>query len=138
LEENHRPKLLEGVPKGQPSLNRAFRVQEKAAGVGFDWPDIKPVWGKIREEIEELEREVEAKHREKMEQEFGDLLFSMVNLGRKLKINPEEALRSSVNKFSERFAYIEEQLLEQGKVLHESSLEEMDALWEKAKKVLHG
>jgi MazG family protein len=134
LNEDHKPRLLEGVPIHQPALNRAFRVQEKAAGVGFDWPEVEPVWGKIREELNELQHEVELKDREKMEEEFGDLLFSMVNLGRKLKVNPEDALRRSVAKFSSRFAYIEEELMAAGKTLHDSTLEEMDVLWEKAKR----
>lgn len=131
LSEAHKPKLLEGVPKHQPALNRAFRVQEKAAGVGFDWPSAEPVWKKVREELDELQHEAHHNEREKMESEFGDLLFSMVNLGRKLGINPEDALRSSTESFMRRFAYIEEQL---GKPLHEATLEEMDELWEEAKK----
>jgi tetrapyrrole methylase family protein / MazG family protein len=134
LNEPHRPRLLEGVPKNQPALNRAFRVQEKAAGVGFDWPDVQPVWGKIREEIAELEVEVAAGDQQKMEQEIGDLLFSMVNLARKLNVSPEDALRGSVEKFSRRFRYIEERLEEKGRTLPESNLDEMDGLWNEAKR----
>ena len=134
LNEDHKPRLLEGVPIHQPALNRALRVQEKAAGVGFDWPSADPVWGKIDEELEELRTEVKENDREKMEEEFGDLLFSMVNLGRKLGLNPEEALRGSCAKFTRRFGYIEEQLMAQGKTLHDSNLTEMDELWEKAKR----
>jgi MazG family protein len=131
LNEAHKPKLLDGVPKHQPALNRAFRVQEKAAGVGFDWPSAEPVWKKVREELDELQHEADHHEREKMEREFGDLLFSMVNLGRKLGVNPEDALRSSTQSFMQRFAYIEENL---GKPLHDATLEEMDKLWEKAKR----
>jgi MazG family protein len=134
LNEPHRPRLLEGVPLHQPALNRAFRVQEKAAGVGFDWPDAAPVWLKVREELAELEAEVAKGDGARIEQEFGDLLFSMVNLARKLGTNPEDALRQSVEKFIRRFAYIEERLMSQGKSLHDSSLEEMDALWEESKR----
>jgi len=136
LNEDHKPRLLEGVPKHQPALNRAFRVQEKAAGVGFDWPDVAPVWQKVHEELAELQVEVTEGNCKEIEHEFGDLMFSMVNLARKLNVNPEDALRSSVEKFTRRFAYIEESLHNQGKALHDSSLEEMDALWEKSKREL--
>ncbi|MBU0509477.1 nucleoside triphosphate pyrophosphohydrolase [bacterium] len=134
LEEPHRPRLLEGVPKHQPALNRAFRVQEKAAGVGFDWPDVGPIWSKIREEIAELETEVQAENERRIEAEIGDLLFSIVNLSRKLGVSPEDALRTSVEKFTRRFNYIEETLTKNGRSLHDSNLEEMDALWDQAKK----
>ncbi len=134
LAEKAKSKLLEGVPKAQPALNLAFRVQEKAAGVGFDWPDDTPVWKKLREETDELEHEVNRGDRARMEHEFGDLLFSMVNLGRKLKINPEDALRSSVNSFTRRFSHIEDSLAQQGRGLHDSNLQEMDALWDEAKR----
>ena len=133
LQEQTKPRLLDGVPKAQPALNLAYRVQEKAAGVGFDWPDVQPVWLKLREEIDELEYEVKAGDRARMEHEFGDLLFSMVNLGRKLGMNPEDALRTSVHSFTRRFGYIEDQLAERGRGLHDSSLDEMDALWDAAK-----
>lgn len=133
LNEQHKPRLLDGVPKAQPSLNRAFRVQEKAAAVGFDWPDAEPVWQKINEEIAELKHEVAAGDKQKMESEFGDLLFSMVNLGRKLGIHPEESLRQTIAKFTTRFRFIEESLERAGVDIHQSSLEEMDKLWELAK-----
>lgn len=136
LNEPHRPRLLEGVPPHQPALNRAFRVQEKAAGVGFDWPDVAPVWDKVHEELAELKEEVVKNDAARIEQEFGDLLFSMVNLARKLGLNPEDALRGSTEKFMRRFAYIEEQTLSQGKTLHDSTLEEMDKLWELSKREL--
>lgn len=137
LQEDHKPRLLEGVPKHQPALNRAFRVQEKAAGVGFDWPDTAPVWDKLREELDELEAETAHGDMEKIEHELGDLLFSVVNLARKLRLNPEDALRTSVEKFTRRFTYVEESLSSRGRALHDSSLEEMDALWEEAKRLEH-
>jgi tetrapyrrole methylase family protein/MazG family protein len=133
LNEAHRPKLLEGVPISQPALNRAYRVQEKAAGVGFDWPDIEPVWGKITEELAELKDEVAKGDLRAIEDEMGDLLFSMVNLARKLKVNPEDALRGTIAKFTRRFSYIEDTLAARGTSLHESTLDEMDNLWNEAK-----
>lgn len=137
LNEDHRPKLLEGVPISQPALNRAFRVQEKAAGVGFDWPDVEPVWGKIAEELGELKEEVAKGDLRAIEDEMGDLLFSMVNLSRKLKVNPEDALRGTIAKFTRRFSYIEDTLEAQGKTLHDSTLDEMDGLWNEAKKTMN-
>ncbi len=133
LDETHRPQLLSGVPKHQPALNRAFRVQEKAAAVGFDWPSDAPVWEKLTEEIAELKAELAIGDREKIEAEFGDLLFSMVNLGRKLNIHPEEALRTSIEKFTNRFGQIELELRDAGIPLHEAGLTKMDELWEQAK-----
>ncbi|MBK6766238.1 MAG: nucleoside triphosphate pyrophosphohydrolase [bacterium] len=133
LNEVERPNLLAGVPKHQPALNRAYRVQEKAAAVGFDWPSDAPVWEKLTEEIAELRTELEHGDREKIEREFGDLLFSMVNLGRKLNIHPEEALRTSIEKFTSRFGQIELDLQTEGIPLHEAGLTKMDGLWEKAK-----
>lgn len=133
LNEAHKPQLLSGVPKGQPALNRAFRVQEKAAAVGFDWPSDAPVWEKLTEEIAELKTELQNGDREKIEAEFGDLLFTMVNLGRKLNIHPEEALRGAIQKFTDRFGQIELDLVDEGIPLHEAGLEKMDKLWDKAK-----
>ncbi|MBU0692967.1 nucleoside triphosphate pyrophosphohydrolase [bacterium] len=133
LNEKHKPKLLDGVPKHQPALNRAFRVQEKAAAVGFDWPSAEPVWDKLDEEIAELKHEVKTGDQHKMAAEFGDLLFSMVNLGRKLGIHPEESLRLAISKFTTRFRYIEEALEKAGIDIYKCSLEEMDRLWEAAK-----
>jgi len=133
MNEAHRPRLLDGVPRHQPALNRAYRVQEKAAAVGFDWPDMTPVWDKVTEEVDELREAVVRSDAREIEREFGDLLFAMVNLGRKLGIYPEEALRSSISKFTDRFRYIEERLDEAGVALHESTLEEMDRLWDEAK-----
>ncbi|MCB9366146.1 MAG: nucleoside triphosphate pyrophosphohydrolase [Calditrichaeota bacterium] len=133
LNESHRPQLLSGVPKHQPALNRAYRVQEKAAAVGFDWPSDEPVWKKLSEEIFELKHELVQGDRAKIEAEFGDLLFTMVNLGRKIGVHPEEALRTSIEKFTNRFGQIELDLRDAGVPLHEAGLEKMDELWVRAK-----
>ncbi len=133
LKEKERPQLLEGVPLHQPALNRAFRVQEKAAGVGFDWPDTAPVWEKIQEELRELRVEIDSGRKDRVEHELGDLLFSIVNLSRKLQVNPEDALRRSIASFTRRFNFIESRLAEMGKGLHDTDLAEMDGLWNEAK-----
>ena len=137
LNEDHKPNLLSGVPKHQPALNRAYRVQEKAAAVGFDWPSDEPVWAKLTEEIAELKHELEQGDRAKAEAEFGDLLFTMVNLGRKLNIHPEEALRGTIQKFTDRFLQIELRLSEAGIPVHEAGLEKMDDLWNQVKAEEH-
>jgi MazG family protein len=116
-----------------PSLALSSRIQERAANVGFDWSDIKDVWDKVREEIDELLEAEHLKDPEKIEEEYGDLLFSLVNLSRFLKVNPEYALRKTVFKFDQRFRYIEKKAEEQGKRLNEMNLKEMDDLWNQAK-----
>ncbi|MCX6639131.1 MAG: nucleoside triphosphate pyrophosphohydrolase [bacterium] len=126
-------RVLSGVPKTQPALLRAFRVQEKAAGVGFDWEKVSSVLEKVREEIDELQEAAQHGEQERVEEEFGDLLFSLVNLARFLKVPPEEALRGTVEKFIRRFNYIEKTLLERGKEIQKSTLQEMDSLWDEAK-----
>lgn len=133
LNEGEKKSLLDGVPRTQPALNRAFRVQEKAAGVGFEWPHIEGVWEKLEEELGELRVAMEHKDAREREEEFGDLLFSLVNLARYLKINPEGALRQTVQKFMRRFQYIETALTRRGRSLAEATLEEMDELWEESK-----
>lgn len=126
--------ILDGVPQELPALIRAQRTQEKASVIGFDWKDKADVWNKVTEEIEELKHaELGGKH-ELVEQEFGDLLFALVNYSRFIGINSEFALRKSVNKFGSRFHFIEESLKQRGKTPAESTLEEMDVLWEEAKK----
>lgn len=132
-EKRRQTGLLGGVPENQPALNRAYRVQEKAAAVGFDWPDTTPVWDKIAEELEELKQEIKTGDREHAEKEFGDVLFSLVNLGRKLRLNAEDSLRRTVSVFIQRFRFIEEKLEDQGKTLTSATLEEMDDLWNRAK-----
>ncbi|NOZ08174.1 MAG: nucleoside triphosphate pyrophosphohydrolase [FCB group bacterium] len=136
--ENQRENFLDGVPKNLPALTRARRLQEKAANVGFDWKEIQPVWDKVHEELTELKEACAENDPNKMEDELGDVLFSLVNLGRFLKISSEEALRRTIGKFESRFRGVERRLREQGKSLEESSLEEMDLLWEAEKKTPRG
>ena len=126
-------RLLGGVPKTQPALLRAFRVQEKASGVGFDWEKDGDVIRKILEEIKELRSAKAAGDQERIADEFGDLLFSIVNLARFWGVTPEDALRSTVEKFITRFNYIEDVLKVQGRDVKEATLEEMDRLWDEAK-----
>jgi MazG family protein len=128
-----RTSLLEGVPSGMPSLLRAFRVQQRAAKVGFDWEDREQVWEKVREEVEEVRLSLRQPSRKKREEEFGDLLFALVNYARFLAINPELALRRTIDKFTRRFQYIERTLRRQGKDIRRVSLAEMDTLWNQAK-----
>jgi XTP/dITP diphosphohydrolase len=129
-----RESVLDGVPKELPALFRAYRIQEKAAKVGFDWKDEKPVYDKILEEIGELKKNMETlSSREEIEDEFGDVLFSIVNYSRFLKINPEDALRRTIEKFIKRFQKIEEFAKKNNLVLDEMTLEEMDVIWNKSK-----
>jgi len=125
--------VLEGVPNGLPSLVKANRIQDKVAGVGFDWERPEQVFEKLKEELGELQEEVEANNADKMESEFGDVLFSMVNYARFLKINPENALERTNKKFIKRFQYLEEKAKEAGKSMSEMTLAEMDVYWEEAK-----
>ena len=129
-----RESIVDGVPRELPALLRALRVQEKASKVGFDWEKKEDVWKKVQEELGELQRETRAGNHERAEEELGDLLFAIVNYARFLHINPEYALRRTVDKFIERFQYIEAKLKEQGKAISKTTLEEMDKLWEEAKK----
>lgn len=124
---------LHGVGAGLPALMRAQKLQKKAARVGFDWPDIAPVFGKLREEIAELEEAIAKGETAAMEEELGDLLFSVVNLARKLDIGSEPALAATNEKFTRRFHAVEDQLTAAGKKLGEATLEEMDAAWDAAK-----
>jgi XTP/dITP diphosphohydrolase len=126
--------VLEGVPKGLPSLVKAQRIQDKAAGVGFDWEQPEQVWEKVQEELAEFNTEVENGSGNDREVEFGDLLFSMINYARFLKINPDTALERTNQKFTKRFQYLERKAKEQGKTLEQMTLTEMDLYWEEAKK----
>jgi tetrapyrrole methylase family protein/MazG family protein len=126
--------VLEGVPKTSPALLRAYRTQQKASTVGFDWEEIEPVWEKVHEEIEELKEVIGSKSKKKITEEFGDLLFALVNLSRFIKVNPEDALRQAVEKFMGRFRKVERILAAEGKDLLDASLEEMDAVWNRIKK----
>ena len=126
--------VLEGVPKSLPAVVKAYRMQEKARGVGFDWEEPGQVWEKVEEEIGELKEEVEknASHK-RIEQEFGDLLFALINYARFIGVNPEDALERTHKKFLHRFKFLEENAKAKGRSLHEMSLAAMDVFWNKAK-----
>ena len=125
--------ILSGVPASMPSLIKAYRMQEKAANVGFDWEKKEDVWAKVKEEIAEVEQEMQRGDAVNLEKEFGDLLFSLVNASRLYGINPDNALEQTNNKFRSRFNYVERQTIGQGRNLRDMSLGEMDALWNEAK-----
>jgi len=127
--------VLEGVPNSLPALVKANRIQDKVAGVGFDWEKPEQVWEKVEEELSEFRDEVKTNNLEKMEAEFGDVLFSMVNYARFLDINPENALERTNKKFIKRFQYLEAKAKHIGKSLDQMTLAEMDVFWEEAKKV---
>jgi XTP/dITP diphosphohydrolase len=124
---------LAGVPASLPSLIKAYRIQDKARHVGFDWEDRKDVWVKVREELQELEDELQREDREHSEEELGDFLFSVINAARLYKLNPDNALEKTNQKFTRRFNYIEQHSIKAGRPLTEMTLEEMDALWNEAK-----
>lgn len=126
--------VLSGVPKGLPALVKAQRIQDKVAGVGFDWEEPHQVWEKVQEELAELNAEIEKGDTAAIEAEFGDLLFSMINYARFLNINPDTALERTNQKFSKRFAYLEAKANAMGKSLQDMTLAEMDVFWEEAKK----
>jgi len=126
--------VLEGVPKGLPALVKAQRIQDKVAGVGFDWEKPEQVWEKVQEELNEFQAEVKKGSQKDREAEFGDVLFSMINYARFLKINPDTALERTNQKFTQRFNYLEAKAKALGKNLHDMSLAEMDIYWEEAKK----
>jgi MazG family protein len=130
-----RMSVLEGIPNHYPALMKAEKVQKKAAKVGFEWETREDVWKKVEEELSELHSAIESGDAAHTHQEFGDVLFSLVNYARFIGVNPEESLHSTVQKFYTRFQYIEKKLQEQGKDIHKTSLEEMDALWNEAKKL---
>lgn len=133
-EKDGNKSILSGVPSSMPSLIKAFRMQEKAANVGFDWNKKEEVWEKVREEIAEVEAEMKRGDKENCEKEFGDLLFSLVNAARLYDINPDNALELTNDKFRRRFNYVEEHSIGNGRNLKDMSLEEMDTLWNEAKK----
>lgn len=126
--------VLAGVPVSLPSLVKAMRIQEKARGVGFDWDNGEQVWEKVNEEIGELKAEVDNKT-DKIEDEFGDVLFSLINYARFIGINPEDALEKTNKKFIKRFTYLEEESKKDGKQISDMTLEEMDVYWNRAKKL---
>ena len=132
-EKDGNESVLSGVPEALPSLIKAYRIQDKARNVGFDWEDRQDVWKKVREELGELEAELENEDKERSTEELGDFLFSVINAARLYKLNPDNALEKTNRKFIDRFNYIEEHSIKIGKPLKDMSLEEMDQLWEEAK-----
>lgn len=127
--------VLSGVPGSLPALIKAHRIQDKARAVGFDWEQREQVWDKVKEELGELQYEVEKMDEQKMEEEFGDLMFSMVNAARLYGIDPETALERTNKKFIERFSHLEQQTIKKGRSLTDMSLDEMNEIWEEAKKI---
>lgn len=130
-----RKSVLEGVPKGLPAMVKAFRMQEKAKGVGFDWNNTEQVWHKVLEEIKEFNEEVKSNSNlDRIEDEFGDILFAMINYARFIGVNPENALERTNKKFIKRFNYIEEHAQKEGRSVSDMTLDEMEEIWCKAKK----
>ncbi|HHV85571.1 MAG TPA: nucleoside triphosphate pyrophosphohydrolase [Petrimonas sp.] len=127
--------VLAGVPSSLPSLVKAYRIQDKARNSGFDWNKRRDVWDKVKEEIGELEAEIENLDQDKTEKEFGDVLFSIINAARLYKVNPDNALERTNQKFIFRFNYMERKVKEQGRSLKEMTLDEMEAIWQEAKRV---
>tara|TARA_R110002126_G_scaffold291763_2_gene457124 strand:+ start:20128 stop:20907 length:780 start_codon:yes stop_codon:yes gene_type:complete len=125
--------VLEGVPKSLPAVVKASRIQEKVAGVGFDWEKPEQVWEKVQEELAELNEEIKAGNTENTEKEFGDVLFSMINYARFIGVNPENALEKTNKKFINRFQFLEQAAKKEGKAIADMSLEEMDVFWNKSK-----
>jgi tetrapyrrole methylase family protein / MazG family protein len=128
-----RVSIIDGVPQHLPSLQRAQRLQEKASQIGFDWKSKEEVWKKVEEELAEFREAADTQDAKKIEEEFGDLLFTLVNYARFIHVHPEDALRGTTNKFVRRFRHIEAELKKAGKDIHAASLEEMDLLWDEAK-----
>jgi MazG family protein len=145
LSESGRKSILDGVPKNLPSLTRAYRIQEKSSKVGFDWDKSEDSFKKVEEELQEFKQEAESKkdehgrinevQRTELEKELGDILFAITNYARFFEINPENALRMTIEKYTRRFKFIEEELEKRGKKITESNLEEMDSIWNESKKI---
>lgn len=125
---------IDGVPRALSALLRAWRIQQKASTVGFDWIEVEPVWEKIHEELEELREACEHGSQDRIEEEFGDLLFSIINLSRFINVNPEDSLRQTIEKFSQRFKTVERHFETEGRSMNDATLEEMDEIWEKTKR----
>jgi len=126
--------VLEGVPKSLPALVKANRIQDKVAGVGFDWEEPQQVWEKVQEELSELNEEIKLGNKDKIEAEFGDVLFSMINYARFINVNPENALERTNKKFTKRFQFLEEEAKKNNKKLSDMTLSEMDVYWDEAKR----
>lgn len=131
-----RKSVLSGVPGSLPAMVKAYRIQEKARGVGFDWDNVDQVWDKVQEELGELQVEKTQGDHNKMEDEFGDLLFALINYARFININPEDALERTNRKFIKRFQFIEAKVNEAGKSMHDMTLQELDEYWNQAKREL--
>ena len=127
--------VLEGVPSSLPSMVKAYRIQDKARNSGFDWNKRNDVWGKVKEELSELEVEIENMHEDNIEAEFGDMLFSIINAARLYGVNPDNALERTNQKFIYRFNYMENKINEMGKTLKDTSLEELEQIWQEAKRI---
>ena len=125
--------VLEGVPKSLPAIVKAYRIQEKVRGIGFDWENKNQVWDKVQEEIKEFQNEEKKNNAKKMEEEFGDVLFSLVNYSRFINVNPEDALEKTNKKFIRRFQYMEQKIKEDGLDLSKLSFEQMNTFWDMAK-----
>ncbi len=125
--------VLEGVPKTLPALVKAYRIQDKAAGIGFDWDDKQQVWAKVEEEIEELQEEIKNNNQERINDEFGDVLFALINYARFINVSPENALESTNKRFINRFQQMEQVINSEGKQMKKMTLEELDVYWDKAK-----
>ncbi len=132
-EKGGNKRVLSGVPDALPALIKAYRIQDKARNIGFDWEEKEQVWDKVKEEFSELQEEIRTMHKDEMEQEFGDLFFSIINAARKYDINPENALERTNQKFIRRFNYLEDHTLKEGIQLKNMTLEEMDKIWDEAK-----
>ena len=132
--EKGRVSVLDGVPLTLPALNRARRLQEKASSVGFDWQQVDDVWAKVAEEIDELREACTAGDHAAMQEEFGDVLFSLVNLGRFLGLSGEDALRQAIGKFEQRFRGIEQELARRGRRIEDATLDEMDGIWNRLRR----
>lgn len=133
-EKDGNKSVLSGVPAALPSLIKAYRIQDKVRNVGFDWEDREDVWKKVKEEITEFEAEVGSMDKDKAEAEFGDVMFSLINAARLYKINPDNALERTNQKFIRRFNYLEEHTIKAGRNLNDMTLSEMDELWNEAKR----
>ena len=133
-EKDGNKSVLSGVPAALPSLIKAYRIQDKARNVGFDWEEREQVWDKVKEEIAEFQVEVANMDKDKAEAEFGDVMYSLINAARLYKINPDNALERTNQKFIRRFNYLEDHTIKEGKNLKDMSLDEMDAIWNEAKK----
>ncbi len=132
-EKGGNKRVLSGVPNALPSLIKAYRIQDKARNIGFDWEEKEQVWDKVQEEFQELKAEIKNLNKEEAEKEFGDLFFSIINAARKYDINPDHALELTNQKFIRRFNYLEDHTLKKGINLQDMSLEEMDQIWDEAK-----